>query len=278
MKVQIGKYVIKKDGIHPVVNTFIGDPGEYLKKKGSSLEDKVALVTGGYKGIGLAIVKNFLLEGARVIFTGRNKDRMEKIYRTLDKGKTAFMEWDVADIEHCESFMTKAFDIYGSVDILVNNAGITGVDYKWKNFLEMDEAHISYVHNINVIGTVTMCQTFFKFVKNTGGKIINIISNAALRPATEAYAMSKWALLSYTLAAQQQFGRSVLINAIAPGPVRTDMTKQESIIWDTYPNDIPNKRIGLPEEIAALAVRLAGKSGNVISGKVFLCDGGQVLK
>jgi NAD(P)-dependent dehydrogenase (short-subunit alcohol dehydrogenase family) len=251
-------------------------PKEYFSKTGNSLGGKAALITGGYRGIGLAIVKSFMREGAKVVFTGRNGEKMREACNTLDTPNVSYMEWDIADTKNCAYLMEKAVDIFGGIDILVNNAGVVSDSSGRKGFLETDDKHVKYVHDINVIGTIAMCQAFCRLVQSGNAKIINIISNTAFRPAFDAYTTSKWSLLSYTYALKQVYKNRISVNGIAPGPVKTDMSwkRGNSILWDNS----ANLRIGLPEEAAELAVMLAGKSGDLISGRVFLCDGGQVLK
>jgi NAD(P)-dependent dehydrogenase (short-subunit alcohol dehydrogenase family) len=172
--------------------------------------------------------------------------------------------------------MGKAFKIFDTIDILINNAGVVSDGPRRKDFLDMDDEHIKYIHGINVIGTITMCQTFYQLIQGSHAKIINIISNTAFLPASNAYRTSKWSLLSYTCALKRLRRDNILVNGIAPGPIKTDMMwkKGKSILG----KNIANVRIGLPEEVAELAVMLAGKRGDLISGQVFLCDGGQVLK
>jgi 3-oxoacyl-[acyl-carrier protein] reductase len=248
--------------------------------QGNSLEGKVALVTGGHKGIGLAIVKSFLREGARVIFTGRNAEQMKQVYERLDTKNVSYMQWNISDTENNEELMRQAFDIYGTIDILVNNAGVVTKNnniFVRKSFLEINDEDVVYIHSINVLGTIMICRAYSKLIKNNNGKILNVISNTAFssRRLNDAYALSKLALLSYTLALQNQYD-NIIVNGIAPGRIKTEMSWRHGspIMWEAT----ANLRIGLPEEIAELAVMLAGKSGDLISGKVFLCDGGEVLK
>jgi NAD(P)-dependent dehydrogenase (short-subunit alcohol dehydrogenase family) len=280
MKMKIGNYYITKNGIHPIIDRFTTPtpPITRFEKQGNSLEGKVALVTGGYKGIGLAIVKSFLREGAKIIITGRKTEEMKKIYDTLDKTNISYMEWDISDTANCENFMRNAFNIFNQIDILVNNAGVVTNNndkFNRKKFLDTDDGYIKYIHHINVFGTITMCQIFSELAKYNKVKIINIISNTAFRPASDAYGLSKHAILSYTYALRKQYD-NISVYGIAPGPVKTEMSFRNgsSAVWKS----VANLRIGLPEEIAELATMLAGKKGDLISGQVFLCDGGEVLK
>jgi NAD(P)-dependent dehydrogenase (short-subunit alcohol dehydrogenase family) len=279
MKINLGKnQYLSKNGLHPVVSSFKNTPANYFKGKGNSLQDKIALVTGGYKGIGLAIVKSFLREGAKVIFTGRNSEQMKAVYDNLDKNNAAYIEWDITDTVQCDSLMKKAFDIFGAVDILVNSAGIYERDWR-KGFQEITGEDIVKMSRTNFIGTRSMCENYVKLIDGKKGKIINIISTTAIMVPSVPdwpYAISKWALLSYTQALGAALANNISTNGIAPGPVKTDMSwKPGHSIVETRS---PNGRIGLPEEIAELALMLAGKTGDTFHGEVLRCDGGFVLK
>jgi NAD(P)-dependent dehydrogenase (short-subunit alcohol dehydrogenase family) len=276
MRIKLGKYYITKSGIHPIVNNF-RDPSSGNKTEGDSLAGKVALITGGYKGIGLAITKSFLREGARVIMAGRNRELMEKVCHNLQDANVSCMRWDIADKAVCLSLLHEAFNVFGTIDILVNNAGINRIDKKAVSFFNATDDSIFRMHTINVMGTRNICENYIKVIGGDKGKIINIVSNTAfLAPyGADAYWLSKWALCSYTKALGSKYKDRIIVNGIAPGPTKTDMVWKagQSIIMA----GIPNGRIGLPEEVAELAVMLAGKKGDLISGKVILCDGGQVL-
>jgi NAD(P)-dependent dehydrogenase (short-subunit alcohol dehydrogenase family) len=202
-------------------------------------------------------------------------EQMEKVCHNLHDANVTCMKWDIADIENCEALMREAFSVFGSIDILVNNAGINKIDGKAVSFCNGTDDHIFRMHNINVIGTRNMCENYIKTINEGKGKIINIISNTAFLVPHDVYWQSKWALCSYTKALGTKYKDRIIVNGIAPGPTRTDMMWKtgQSIIMD----GIPNGRIGLPEEVAELAVMLAGKKGDLISGQVILCDGGQVL-
>jgi 3-oxoacyl-[acyl-carrier protein] reductase len=279
MKLNLGKnQYLSKNGLHPKIADFKDTPKTYFEGKGNSLQGKVALITGGYKGIGLAIVKSFLREGAKVIFTGRNIDQMNKVYETLDQNNAAYMEWDVADTENCQSLMNKAFSIFGHIDILVNNAGINRVNGKRQGFQEITSNYLRAICTTNFIGVVTMCENYAACTGKHKGKIINILSIAALKPPCNPdwpYGISKWSLLSYTKALAVKLSDKITVNGIAPGSCKTNMIWQpgQSIIERT-----PNGRIAVPEEVAELALMLAGKSGDCISGQVFCCGGGNVLR
>jgi NAD(P)-dependent dehydrogenase (short-subunit alcohol dehydrogenase family) len=275
-KMKIGRYNIGKNGMHPNISNFENTPHRYFLNEGNSLQNKVALITGGYKGIGLAIVKSFLREGAKVVFTGRNKEQMKNVYDDLNNTNVSYMQWDIADKENDLSLMNNAFNIFGPIDVLINNAGIFKFNGKIPNFHNMTDEEFVLTQKINVMGTRNMCQNYIDLTGDRKGKIINIVSRVAFQASCGPYWISKWALLSYTKALGNIYKGKITVNGIAPGHIKTagmGWIKGQSINLSSSPNG----RIGLPEEIAELAVMLAGKKGDLISGQVFLCDGGQVL-
>jgi 3-oxoacyl-[acyl-carrier protein] reductase len=282
MKIPFGDYYITKNGLHLKVAEFNNTPGRYFAGKGKALKNKVALVMGGSKGIGLAVVKAFLREGAKVVFTGRNKTDLQKTHKILDTKNAAFMEWDVSDIEKCPLLMRSAFDVFGPIDVLVNNAGIYRINGRQESFEEMTEEYFIKMNRTNFIGPRNMCENYIDLIKDKKGKILNILSITALMAPGRmnkyewTYYVSKYAFLVYTKALSLTIQDNITVNAIAPGPIKTCMSwKPGQSIVETKS---PNARMGLPEEVAELALMLAGDTGDTISGQVLCCDGGYVLK
>lgn len=264
-------------GFRPFVSELEWTPKGYAPLMGGSkLEGKVALITGGHKGIGLSIAKTFLREGAKVIITGRDKARLEKVCAGMDSFNISFMEWDISKTSLCRQYFLRANSIYGKIDILINNAGVTTDDITRKPFEKMTDDHFHYVHDINVIGTRFMCETFADV--NGSGEILNVISNTALYASKDAYFLSKRAIYSFTkmfgVECLRQ-GRTIRVNGICPGPIKTDMTFRAG--GNMYRGDIANHRIGLPEEIAELALMVVYSSLHGMKGKVVTCDGGETL-
>lgn len=258
-----------------IVPELQGTPTDYkLNVNGTKLQGKVALITGAHRGIGYHIALRLLQEGAKVIITGRNEEALKNTIRQLNTPYAAYLVWDIAGGKESEHF-GEAKGIFGSVDILVNNAGVTSNTKIRPSFEKMDETHYHYVHDINTLSTRRMCLEYAKTVKQ--GTILNIISNTSVLPALDAYFTSKWALYSFTKAYADELkstGRNITINGLCPGPIKTDMTPEESF----YRKEIPNHRIGLPEEIAELAFVqiLSGLKGQ--NGEITVCDGGQIYR
>lgn len=262
-------------GIVEIVPGLVGAPKEYhLKVDGSKLEGKVAIVTGAHRGIGFHIALRLLMDSAKVIITGRNEEALKRVVNQLNTPNVAYMVWDIVNVNEIENFK-KANELFGNVDILVNNAGVTSDTKTRPSFEEMSEKHYHYVHDINTLSTRNMCMKFSELFKQ--GTILNIISNTGVLPALDAYFTSKWALFSFTKAYAEELkaaSAKVTINGLCPGPIRTDMTPEESF----YRKEIPNHRIGMPEEVAELAfVQIcSGLEGQ--SGEITICDGGQIYR
>lgn len=263
--------------LRPIVHNFYGTPAEMPLSGGDKLKDKVALVTGGCKGIGLAIAKTFLREGAKVIITGRNEKSLEAVCSKVNSPNLVYMVWDIAQIGLCESNFGKAARIFGQIDILVNNAGVTTDGKKRVPFAQMNDNHFEYVNDINTIGTINMCKQFaYNF--SEGRVIINIISNTGVRPAQDAYFISKWALYSFTKGFAKECEEKridVVVNGICPGPVKTDMSFGEKSTINRL--EIPNCRMALPEEIAELTLMTVCSAMSGMNGNIIVCDGGETL-
>ncbi len=262
-------------GIVEIVPELVGMPKEYsLQIDGTKLHGKIALVTGAHRGIGYHIALRLLKDGAKVIITGRNEEALKRTAKQINSPNIAYLVWNITDENETEKYK-KAIDIFGGIDILVNNAGVTSETKIRPPFVEMSKSHYHYVHDINTLSTRRMCLTFAKLIPQ--GTILNIISNTSLLPALDAYFTSKWALYSFTKAFAEELkdaGSNITINGLCPGPIKTDMTPEESF----YRKEIPNHRIGIPEEIAELAFVqiLSGLNGS--NGEITVCDGGQILR
>ena len=264
-------------GITEIVSSLRGEPTSHqLVVNGNKLSGKVALVTGAYKGIGYHIALRLLKEGAKVIITGRNVEELNRTVNFVNSPSLKSVVWDISDGHYSEHF-DEVGKLFGTIDILINNAGVTSNTKTRPSFEEMDRVHWHYVHDINTIATSVMCKIFTK--KYNEGTILNIISNTAVLPAQDSYFTSKWALYSFTKAFSDDLTRTnskVTVNGLCPGPIKTDMTVGKYTTM--YRREIPNHRIGLPEEIAELAFVqiLSGLSGQ--NGEITVCDGGQIYR
>src|SRR5215510_747851 len=246
------------------------------------LKDQVALVTGGTRGIGRAIVKAFAAEGARVAFVYRgNQAAADQLVQEITQaGGTALaLQADVADPKAAETCVERVQKEWGRLDVLVNNAGVIRDDL----FVRMEPDAWQSVLQTNLGGTYNFCKAVaYPMMKQRHGRIINISSVAAehVNPGQTNYAASKGAINAFTRAlAVELASRNVTVNAIAPGFIETDMSaavrnKAGDVIEKKY---IPMKRIGQPEDVARVAVFLASADSAYITGQVLTVDGGLSL-
>lgn len=238
------------------------------------LKNKVALIVGGTSGIGEATAIAFADEGARVIVGGRNKAKGEKIVKKIkDKQQEAFfVEIDVSDAESIKEAVKQSVKVYGTIDILYNGAGIHD---QYANALETDEETYDKVMAVNLKGPfLTTKEVLPVFLEKGKGKIINIGSQGTkvAGPGGSTYVTTKHALEGFTKQLSYDFGaKGINANVLAPGFIETPMTDS---IEDERLQDIPAKRAGKPEEIAALAVFLASDESDYMHGSTVVMDGG----
>jgi 3-oxoacyl-[acyl-carrier protein] reductase len=245
------------------------------------LKDQIALVTGGSRGIGRAIVQAFAAEGARVavVYRGSREAADALVQEIQGKGGTALaLQCDVADPAAVEACVKKVEEGLGPVNILVNNAGVTHDDL----FVRLDPESWNKVIQTNLGGTFNFCRAVaFGMIRRRAGRIINVSSVAAthVNPGQTNYAASKGAINSFTRAlAVEVAKRGVTVNAIAPGFVETDMSAAvRNKAGDLILKHIPMRRYGTPEDIARVAVFLASPDSAYLTGQVLTVDGGLSL-
>lgn len=245
------------------------------------LKDQVAIVTGGSRGIGRAIVRAFAAEGAKVAIVYRgNKEAADALAAEIKAtGGTAFAtQVDVADFAAAGQCVEEVIKTCGQLDILVNNAGII----KDGLFLRMEPDHWNKVLQTNLGGVFNFCKPAVEAMfRKRRGRVINISSVAADRVnAGQAnYAASKGAINSFTRAlAVELASRNITVNAIAPGFIETDMSEAvRNMAGEVIKKVIPMRRFGKPEDIAKVAVFLASEESAYITGQVITVDGGLSL-
>lgn len=245
-----------------------------------SLEGKTALITGAGRGIGRAIALAFAKEGANIaaIFAGNAQAAQEVCQQAQQLGVQAkAYQCDVSSFDQAKQTVQAVQKDFGGVDILVNNAGITkdGLIYTMK------EADFNAVLDTNLKGAFHFIKHCYPiFVKKRAGKIINISSVAGLmgNGGQANYAASKAGLIGLTKSvARELAGRGICCNAIAPGFIETDMTAAIDKEDNPLAGMIPLRRMGKPEEVAQLAVFLAGSHSDYITGEVIRIDGGLAM-
>ena len=241
------------------------------------LQGKVALITGGSGGLGGAIAESFVKSGCKVILSGTNEEKLAR--KCQEIGDSA--KYIVIDLKDIKSFDEKVqeahylFSDYSHIDILVNSAGI-GVHNSFEN---IQENEYDTIMDVNAKGTFFMCQSVSKYMINNNikGHILNISSSSSLRPAWTPYEMSKWAIKGFTLGlADTLLPHGIIVNAIAPGPVATQMLGKSSE-GDISRHKQPSGRYAVPSEIAALATFMVSDFGNLIVGDTYYITGGSGL-
>lgn len=247
--------------------------------EGNFLENRCALITGGGSGIGYSIAENFLKNGARVIITGRNLDKLEKAKKNLMKNclcESEKIHTGVLDISNVHMLNEKFNEIIEKIDfkidIFVNNAGINCGEY----FPETKEEDYDKVLDTNLKGCYFVSQIFIKYMINNNikGNLLNVTSSSSLRPAISPYILSKWGERSLTLGlAKKYLPYGITINGIAPGNTATDMIKKEDFN-DLNCNYNLVKRFIAPEEVANIATILVSDMGKMIIGDTIYITGG----
>ncbi|MEM1325553.1 MAG: 3-oxoacyl-[acyl-carrier-protein] reductase [Bacteroidota bacterium] len=236
---------------------------------GQQLAGKVAIITGGSRGIGKAMVEKFITEGAKVAFTYRSSAaKAEAIAEALGENAKAYQS-DASSYEAAGELITQVQKDFGAIDILINNAGITQDNL----MLRMSEEQWDNVIEVNLKSVFNMTKQILRpMLKNRSGSIINISSVVGVfgNAGQANYAASKAGIIGFTKSIAKEVGsRSIRCNAIAPGFIATEMTDElDDKTKDAYLTNIPLKRFGTGEEVADACVFLASDQSQYISGQV----------
>ena len=253
------------------------------------LQDKVALITGGGAGIGVALAERFVAEGAKVCISGRRAEKLEQVAASLPKGTVAICPGDVSVQADAERMVQTAFEFGGRLDVLVNNAAIdpggTVVD------LDPDLWH--QVLEINLTGPFyTMKAAIPLMTEGGGGSIVNVASLAAVRclPSMAAYCSSKAGLVMLTQQVALDFGpQKVRCNAVLPGPTRTEMLEHSLTpmadamgvdvdgVFEKLTSSLPLRREATSEEVAGICAFLGSDDSAYITATAILVDGGAAV-
>jgi 3-oxoacyl-[acyl-carrier protein] reductase len=244
------------------------------------LKDKVAIITGGARGIGKSIAEKFAENGANLVIVDVNEQFAAETAKELEgKGvKTLAVKTDVSSKADVDAMFAKAVEVFGRVDILVNNAGITRDNL----LLRMEESDWDLVININLKGVFLCSQAAVKLMsKARTGNIINVASIVGqMGNAGQAnYTASKGGVIALTKTTAKEFAsRGIRANALAPGFINTEMTKVlKDEVKEAMLSGVPMKKMGEPEDIANGALFLASDLSSYITGHVLAINGGMLM-
>lgn len=247
------------------------------------LSDKVAIVTGGSRGIGEAIATAMAEFGAKVVLTSRKIENLNQARERIEAagGEVLCIPAHIGKLETLPELVEGALDGFGTIDILVNNAATNPI---FGPLVDTEPAAWDKIMDVNLKGIFFLIKEVGKvMMEEGGGSIINVSTEAAVRPAPGlgAYSISKAGLDMVTKSFALEWGeKGVRVNGIAPGLVKTRFSKalwSNDDIRQAVESKIPLGRMAQPEEIAGLAVFLASDAASFITGQTILVDGGSML-
>ena len=244
-------------------------------------ENKVALITGATRGIGKEIALELAANGYDIAVNCRSiQDSLEEERKEIEAYgvRCEFVQADVANFEQCEAMVKETIEKFGEIDILVNNAGIT----KDGLIMRMKKEDFEAVIDINLTGTFNVTRNVIPYmIKQKSGRIINLSSvvGVAGNAGQTNYSASKAGVIGFTKSlAKEVASRNILVNAVAPGFIDTDMTKVLSdSVKEGINAQIPLRRMGTPREVAKVVKFLASDDSSYVTGQVINIDGGMVM-
>ena len=241
----------------------------------------VVLITGATRGIGKQIAITLAKQGYDIALNYRSEnDSLNDLKNEIESYnvKCFAVQGDVSNSEDCENITKQVINEFGKIDVLVNNAGIT----KDMLFMRMKQEDFKQVIDVNLIGTFNMCKNVSQYMmKARSGRIINISSVVGIsgNAGQANYAASKAGIIGFTKSlAKELAGRNILVNAIAPGFIETDMTNVlKDDVKGKILEQIPLRREGTPEEVANVVKFLSSNDSSYITGQVIQIDGGMLM-
>ena len=242
------------------------------------LEGKVAVVTGGNSGIGLATAKRLQEEGARVAISGRSRKTLDEAVKSIGNGVVA-VQADVSNLADIDKLFAEVSRKLGKIDVLFVNAGVA----KFAPLAETSESLFDENFDTNIKGAYFTLQKALPFLNDGASIILNTsVADSKGNPATSAYSATKAALRSLArTAAAELVGRGIRVNAVAPGPIETPILGRTGLpkeAMDQFSKDIvtrvPMKRFGQSAEVAGTVAFLASQDASYITGEEINVDGG----
>jgi len=245
------------------------------------LAGKVAIVTGGSRGIGKATATIFAHEGASVMITARDPKRLEEAAKEI--GNVIWISGDIRNESDVQNVVKKTVDKFGKIDILVNNAGIFP---QIKPLHKISDKEWNEVIDVNLTGQFRFTRAVIPFMKKNGGSIINVSSDAGLKAfenfEADAYTASKGALVLLTKAWAVEYAKSkIRVNCVCPGVVETDMTKPyltSEVERKMVEAEHPIGRMGTVEDVAKAILYFASDDSSWTTGAILALDGGVAAK
>jgi NAD(P)-dependent dehydrogenase (short-subunit alcohol dehydrogenase family) len=243
------------------------------------LEGKVAVITGGNSGMGLATAKRFVAEGAHVVITGRRQEQIDIALKEIGSSKAIGVQGDVTNIKDLDRLYATVKEKYGHIDILFANAGLGNL----APIGQITEEDFDLQFNVNVKGLLLSVQKALPLMKEGGSIILNSsVAGSKGRPAFGVYAATKAAVRSFARSWTSDLkDRKIRVNTLSPGPIATPIfgkwglsEQQVQEFGANIVQSVPMGRIGTSEEIASAVLFLASKESSYISGIELAVDGG----
>ena len=243
--------------------------------------NKVALITGGTRGIGKEIAYTLAEKNYDIIINYRTEnEELMKLKKEIEQKRVRclLLKGDVSNFEDCKKLVEEAINRVNHIDVLVNNAGIT----KDMLLMRMKPEDFNEVINVNLIGTFNMTKNVINYMmKERKGRIINVSSVVGIygNAGQTNYAASKAGIIGFTKSlAKEVASRNILVNAIAPGFIQTDMTNiLKENVKDEIAKTIPLKRMGTAKDVANVVKFLVSEDSSYITGQVIQVDGGMLM-
>ena len=245
-----------------------------------SIEGKAAIITGASRGIGRAIALRLARAGAKVTVSSRKLENVQAVADEIAAagGEALAVQAHVGRPDEVAALVARTVEAFGRVDVAVNNAA---TNPHFGPLLTADESQLDKTLDTNLKGVFRVCKAVAPYMEaQGGGKIINIVSVAGLRPspAMGVYSITKAAVIMLTQVLALELGQAnIQVNGIAPGVIKTRFSR---VLWQTpriaepILNSLPLGRFGEPEDVASLALYLASPASDYVTGAVFLVDGG----